>query len=73
MGARARGSLGRVERAYRASTRVLSATLLVIGLVMIVMTLIRGGGGLALGVVLGAMLALVGAGRFWLASRGGPR
>jgi hypothetical protein len=62
-----------VERAYLASTRVLSALLLVVGVAMVVSTLVRGGGGLALGVVLGAMLALIGAGRLWLALRGGPR
>jgi hypothetical protein len=62
-----------VERAYLASTRVLSGLLLVVGVAMVVSTLVRGGGGLALGVVLGAMLALIGAGRLWLALRGGPR
>jgi hypothetical protein len=62
-----------VERAYLASTRVLSALLLVVGVAMVVATLVRGGGGLAVGVVLGAMLALIGAGRLWLALRGGPR
>ena len=62
-----------MERAYLASTRVLSGLLLVVGVAMVVSTLVRGGGGLALGVVLGAMLALIGAGRLWLALRGGPR
>ena len=62
-----------MERAYLASTRVLSGLLLVVGVAMVVSTLVRGGGGLALGVVLGAMLALIGAGRLWLARRGGPR
>jgi hypothetical protein len=57
-----------VQRTYAASTRVLSALLLAIGLAMIVSALARGGGVLALGVVLGAMLALIGAGRLWLAS-----
>lgn len=61
-----------MRRAYTTSTRVMSALLLLIGLAMIVSTLARGGGALALGVVLGAMLALLGAGRFWLA-RGGAR
>lgn len=61
-----------VERAYLASTRVLSGLLLIVGLAMIVSTLARGGGGLALGVVLGAALVLIGAGRLWLGLRG-PR
>jgi hypothetical protein len=56
-----------VQRAYLASTRALSAALLLLGLAMVISALARGGGPLALGVVLGAMLALVGAGRLWLA------
>jgi multisubunit Na+/H+ antiporter MnhB subunit len=56
-----------VQRAYGASTRALSALILVLGLAMIVSTLGRGGGALALGVVLGAVFALIGAGRLWLA------
>ncbi len=58
--------------AYTTSMRVLSALLLVLGIAMVVSALARGGGALALGVVLGVMLALLGAGRLWLA-RGGAR
>jgi hypothetical protein len=61
-----------VHRAYLASTRALSAVLLLIGVAMVAGALSRGGGALALGVVLGTMLALLGAGRLWL-SRGGER
>jgi multisubunit Na+/H+ antiporter MnhB subunit len=61
-----------VRRAYVTSTRVLSGLLMLVGLAMIVSALARGGGALALGVVLGTMLALLGAGRLWLA-RGGER
>jgi hypothetical protein len=56
-----------VQRAYLASTRALSAALLLLGLAMVIGALARGGGPLALGVVLGTMLALLGAGRLWLA------
>jgi hypothetical protein len=56
-----------VHRAYLASTRVLSSLLVLVGVAMVVSALVRGGGALALGVVLGAMLALLGAGRLWLA------
>ncbi|MBN1529036.1 MAG: hypothetical protein JW895_08240 [Thermoleophilaceae bacterium] len=56
-----------MQRAYLASTRVLSALMLLVGVVMIVSALARGGGALALGVVLGAMLAGIGAARLWLA------
>jgi hypothetical protein len=61
-----------VQRAYLASTRLLSAVLLVLGLALIVSAVVRGGGPLAVGVVLGVLLAALGAARLWLA-RGGPR
>jgi hypothetical protein len=60
-----------MERAYRHSTRVLGALLFLIGLAMVVATLVRGGGPLALGVVVGLLLAALGGGRAVLA--GGPR
>ena len=60
-----------MHRAYLASTRVLSALLVLLGVAMVVSALARGGGALALGVVLGTVLALIGAGRLWLAARGG--
>jgi len=56
-----------VQRAYLASTRALSALMLLVGLAMIVSTLGRGGGPLAIGVVLGVMLAAIGAARLWFA------
>jgi len=61
-----------VRRAYAMSTLALSIILVLLGVVMVVSALARGGGALALGVVLGTMLALLGAGRLWLA-RGGER
>ena len=59
--------MSRVQRAYLASTRMLSALLLVLGVAMIVTALARGGGALALGVVMGALFALLGGARLWLA------
>jgi hypothetical protein len=59
-----------VQRAYLASTRLLSAALLLVGVAMVAATIARGGGALAVGVVLGVMLSLVGAARLWFA-RGG--
>jgi hypothetical protein len=61
-----------VQRAYMASTRLLSAALVLVGLAMVGTTIARGGGALAVGVVFGAMLTLVGAARLWLA-RGGAQ
>jgi hypothetical protein len=66
---------GRVQRVYLGSARVLSVLLILLGLAMIVSALARGGGVLALGVVVGACLTLAGAGRLWLLRgvRGEPR
>jgi hypothetical protein len=61
-----------MRRAYVASTQVLSATLIAIGIAMVVAAIARGGGPLALGVVLGVGLTALGVGRLWLA-RGGTR
>ena len=61
-----------MQRAYAASTRVLSVLILVAGLAMIGSTLARGGGALALGLVLGVMFVVIGAGRLWLARQAGP-
>jgi hypothetical protein len=58
-----------VDRAYVVSTRVVSGIILLVGLVMVVVTLGRGGGPLALGVVFGVLFTLLGAGRLWI-SRG---
>ena len=59
-----------MERAYRQSTRALGGLLFLIGVAMVASTLARGGGPLALGVVLGTLLALLGVGRAYLASGG---
>ena len=56
-----------MNRASLASARALAFLQLLIGVAMVVSALARGGGPLALGVVLGVMLAALGAGRLWLA------
>ena len=61
-----------MQRAYLASTRLLSALLLLVGVAMVASTIARGGGALAVGVLLGTMLVVVGAARLLLA-RGGER
>jgi hypothetical protein len=60
-----------VERAYRQSTRALGGLLFLVGVAMVASTVARGGGPLALGVVIGAMLALLGVGRVYLAGGAG--
>ena len=66
------GIIRLVQRAYLASTRLLGAALLLVGVAMVASTIARGGGALAVGVLLGIMLAVVGAARLWLA-RGGAQ
>jgi multisubunit Na+/H+ antiporter MnhB subunit len=61
-----------VKRAYVTSSRILSGIIMLLGITMIILALANGGGALAFGVVLGTLLALLGAGRLWLA-RGGER
>jgi hypothetical protein len=58
-----------VERAYRQSTRALGIALCLLGLALVATTLARGGGPLALGVLVGTAFALLGAGRAYLATR----
>jgi hypothetical protein len=56
-----------VDRAYLVSSRALSALLCVVGVALVVSTLARGGGPLALGVIVGVLFALLGAGRLRIA------
>ena len=56
-----------VQQAYRQSTRVMGALICILGVAILVSTLARGGGPLALGVLVGAAFALLGAGRVYLA------
>jgi hypothetical protein len=56
-----------VERTYRHSTRLLGALLALLGVAMIVTTLARGGGPLAVGVVVGVLFTVLGAARAYLA------
>ena len=61
-----------MQRAYLASTRALSALLVLLGVAMIMSALARGGGVLALGVVVGLGFLALGSARLWL-SRPGRR
>jgi hypothetical protein len=60
-----------VDRAYRASTRVIGLVTFLLGVTLIVVTLARGGGPLAVGVVAGVLFAVLGAIRYVHASRTG--
>ena len=51
---------------HQTLTRITSALLLVLGLVMVVSTLVRGGGPLATGIIVGLAFCLAGAGRLYV-------
>ena len=53
-----------MDRAYRASTRAIAVVTFLLGLAMIAVTVARGGGALAVGVVAGALFVVLGAIRF---------
>ena len=56
---------------HRRTTTVFSVVLVLLGVAMIVRALTGGGGALAIGVVLGVLFVLAGAGRIYLARRVG--
>jgi hypothetical protein len=51
---------------HRATTRVMSALFVVLGVAMLVTTVARGGGPLAIGVILGVLFVAAGAGRLYV-------
>jgi len=55
---------------HRASSLVLSAAMVVLGVVMLAVTLANGGGPLAIGTILGVLFAAAGGGRLWFMWRG---
>ena len=62
-----------MARSYRQSTRVLGVLLALLGVAMVVTTLARGGGPLAIGVVVGVLFTVLGVGRAYLAGGVEPR
>jgi len=57
------------ERIYRGSVRAFSLVFCALGLVILVSTLVNGGGPLSVGFLLGIAFLAVGVGRLWVASR----
>ncbi|HEX5147265.1 MAG TPA: hypothetical protein VFV85_09590 [Conexibacter sp.] len=56
---------------HRSTTRVLSLAMVAIGVALVVRTLVAGGGGLAVGLVLGVLFVAAGVARLYLQSREG--
>lgn len=54
---------------HSGSTLALSLVMVVIGVVMVVSTIVRGGGPLAVGIVIGLLFVAAGAGRLYLSTR----
>ena len=62
-----------MQRAYQNSTRLLGALIALLGVAMVATTLARGGGPLAIGVVVGVLFTVLGAARAYLAGGVRPR
>lgn len=54
---------------HRSTTRALSLAMIAIGVALVARTLAAGGGGLALGIVLGVLFAAAGGARLYLQAR----
>ena len=57
------------ERAYHGAIKVSSLAFIVIGVLLVVVTLVNGGGPASIGFLMGILFVAVGAGRLWIASR----
>ena len=57
------------ERAYHGAIRAFSLAFAVIGVVLLVVTLVNGGGPASIGFLMGILFLAVGIGRYWIASR----
>ena len=62
--------MSKPRQLHRSSTRVMSALMIVIGVVLVVRTVASGVGPLASGVLLGILFVLAGAARLYLQRRG---
>lgn len=59
------------ERVYRGAVRALSFAFIALGLVVLVRTLVGGGGPLSLGFLMGLAFIGIGVGRLWAGARMG--
>jgi hypothetical protein len=59
------------ERAYHGAIRGFSLAFVVVGLLLLVTTLVNGGGPASIGFLMGILFTAVGIGRFWIASKQG--
>jgi hypothetical protein len=57
------------ERVYHGAIRGFSLAFAVVGVLLLVVTLVNGGGPISIGFLLGILFVVVGVGRYWIASR----
>jgi hypothetical protein len=58
------------DEGYQLAVRIFSVTIIGFGLAILVITLVRGGGPLAVGVLFGLLFIALGSGRLYLSMRG---
>jgi hypothetical protein len=58
------------DEGYQLAVRIFSVTIIGFGVAMLIVTLARGGGPLAVGVLFGLLFIALGSGRLWLSMRG---
>jgi hypothetical protein len=58
------------DEGYRLATRIFSVTIIGFGLAILVVTVARGGGPTAVGILFGLVFVAMGAGRLYLSRRG---
>jgi hypothetical protein len=58
------------DEGYQLAVRIFSVTIIGFGAVILIVTLARGGGPLAVGVLFGLLFIALGSGRLWLSMRG---
>ncbi|HEX6585380.1 MAG TPA: hypothetical protein VF052_01375 [Solirubrobacterales bacterium] len=58
------------DAGYRLAVRIFSVTIIGFGVAMLVVTLARGGGPFAVGVLFGVLFIALGSGRLYLSMRG---
>ncbi|HEY2053024.1 MAG TPA: hypothetical protein VGH14_03710 [Solirubrobacterales bacterium] len=57
------------NRAYHGAIKGFSLAFAVIGVLLLVVTLVNGGGPASIGFLMGILFVAVGVGRYWIASR----
>jgi hypothetical protein len=58
------------DEGYQLAVRIFSVTIIGFGLAMLIVTLARGGGPLAVGVLFGLLFVAMGSGRLYISLRG---